>query len=133
MASKETEEKAKGVTIKSLKAWGENPLAPTLLATLITAQHARPFHPLPMLVPPVLLFSSYLNLGDYKADAAGISAAWSGLYFVLARRRHFPITTKFGTRGIIRGATMALCAANLVAGGIAYTFGQRTKKEEPGV
>jgi hypothetical protein len=65
----------------------ENSVPPTLLATLITAQHARPFQPLPMLFPPVLLFSSYLNLGNYKTDAAGITAAWSGLYALLAIRR----------------------------------------------
>ena len=65
----------------------ENSVPPTLLATLITAQHARPFQPLPMLFPPVLLFSSYLNLSNYKTDAAGITAAWSGLYALLALRR----------------------------------------------
>ena len=65
----------------------ENSVPPTLLATLITAQHARPFQPLPMLFPPILLFSSYLNLSDYKTDAAGITAAWSGLYALLAIRR----------------------------------------------
>jgi hypothetical protein len=35
----------------------------------------------------MLLFSSYLNLSDYKTDAAGITAAWSGLYGLLAMRR----------------------------------------------
>lgn len=65
----------------------ENSVPPTLLATLITAQHARPFQPLPMLFAPMLLFSSYLNLSDYKTDAAGITAAWSGLYGLLALRR----------------------------------------------
>jgi hypothetical protein len=42
---------------------------------------------MPMLFPPVLLFSSYLNLSNYKTDAAGITAAWSGLYALLAIRR----------------------------------------------
>ena len=65
----------------------ENPLPPTLLATLITAQHMRPFQPLPMIFPPILLFSSYLNINSYKIDAAGITAAWSGLYLLLASRR----------------------------------------------
>jgi hypothetical protein len=65
----------------------ENSVPPTLLATLITAQHARPFQPLPMIFPPILLFSSYLNLSNYKTDAAGITAAWSGLYALLAMRR----------------------------------------------
>jgi hypothetical protein len=36
---------------------------------------------------PVLLFSSYLNLSGYKTDAAGTTAAWSGLYALLAMRR----------------------------------------------
>lgn len=40
-----------------------------------------------MMFTPVLLFSSYLNLSDYKTDAAGITAAWSGLYGLLALRR----------------------------------------------
>lgn len=40
-----------------------------------------------MMFPPVLLFSSYLNLSDYKTDSAGITAAWSGLYALLAMRR----------------------------------------------
>lgn len=65
----------------------ENSVPPTLLATLISAQHMRPFQPLPMMFPPVLLFSSYLNLSNHKTDAAGITAAWSGLYALLAMRR----------------------------------------------
>lgn len=40
-----------------------------------------------MLFPPVLLFASYLNLSNYKTDAAGLTAAWSGLYALLAMRR----------------------------------------------
>lgn len=40
-----------------------------------------------MMFPPVLLFSTYLNLSGYKTDAAGITAAWSGLYALLAMRR----------------------------------------------
>lgn len=47
----------------------------------------RPFQALPMLFPPVLLLSSYLHVNGYKKDAAGISAAWSGLYVLLAGRR----------------------------------------------
>jgi hypothetical protein len=66
---------------------------PTLLATLITAQHFRPFQGLPMMFPPVLLFSSYLNLSGYKKDSAGITAAWSGLYALLAMRRKHVSTT----------------------------------------
>ena len=40
-----------------------------------------------MIFPPVLLLSSYLNINGFKTDAAGISAAWSGLYLLLAMRR----------------------------------------------
>jgi hypothetical protein len=40
-----------------------------------------------MMFPPVLLFSSYLNLSNYKTDSAGLTAAWSGLYALLAMRR----------------------------------------------
>ncbi|GME65325.1 uncharacterized protein K452DRAFT_297658 [Neofusicoccum parvum] len=89
----------------------------------------RPFQALPMLFPPVLLLSSYLNLNDHKKDAAGISAAWSGLYVLLASRRKQKIYSKFGARGIIRGATLGLCAANLVGGGLAYAFGKRDEEE----
>ena len=103
MPDQHTEEREKQGAIHSLRTWGglhsdsavssdahsriENPLPPTLLATLITAQHMRPFQPLPMIFPPILLFSSYLNINSYKIDAAGITAAWSGLYLLLASRR----------------------------------------------
>ncbi|KKY14542.1 putative conserved hypothetical protein [Diplodia seriata] len=79
MAGEPTEQKVKTGVAQTLRAWGDNPLPATLTATLITAQHMRPFQPLPMLFPPVLLLSSYLNLNGYKKDAAGMTAAWSGL------------------------------------------------------
>jgi hypothetical protein len=110
----------------------ESPLPPTILATFITALHFRPFQPLPMLFPPVLLFSTYLNLNSYVVDSAGITAAWSGLYLLLARRRKTAglgftgrLTSRFGTRGLVRGATMGVAAVNLVAGGVTYAFGRR--------
>lgn len=99
------DKQAKQGVLQSLRAWGgsspnpassrashteqlvEHSVPPVVLATLVTAQHARPFQPLPMIFPPVLLFSSYLNLGGFKTDAAGITAAWSGLYALLAMRR----------------------------------------------
>lgn len=37
--------------------------------------------------------------------------------------------SKFGARGIIRGATLGLCAANLAGGGLAYVFGKREEEE----
>ncbi|KAH7389671.1 hypothetical protein DE146DRAFT_173688 [Phaeosphaeria sp. MPI-PUGE-AT-0046c] len=123
-------EPAKQSVLQSLRNWGENSVPPTLLATLITAQHARPFRPLPMLFPPILLFSSYLNLSDYKTDAAGITAAWSGLYALLAMRRSQGIKNKFTVRGVVRGASLALCAVNIAGCGLAYTFGKREKEEK---
>lgn len=65
----------------------EHSFPPTILAALIFAQHARPFQALPMAFPPLLLLTSYLNVGGFKKDAAGMSAAWSGVYAVLALRR----------------------------------------------
>lgn len=35
------------------------------------------------------------------------------------------IGSKFGARGMVRGAAMGLAGLNLVAGGITYTFGKR--------
>ncbi|KAF2642400.1 hypothetical protein P280DRAFT_467761 [Massarina eburnea CBS 473.64] len=116
-------------TIQSLRSWGEGSVPPTLLATLITAQHFRPFQPLPMMFPPVLLFSSYLNLSGYQSDAAGITAAWSGLYALLAMRRKHSVKQKFGARGFVRGASLGLCAVNVAGCGIAYVFGKREKEE----
>ncbi len=111
----------------------ESPLPPTLLATFATALHFRPFRPVPMLFPPVLLFSTYLNLSGYETDAAGVTAAWSGLYLLLASRRKpnsvggftAKLGSKYGARGLTRGVAMALAAANVVGGGVAYTFGKR--------
>ncbi|KAI9875473.1 MAG: hypothetical protein M1830_008442, partial [Pleopsidium flavum] len=106
MTDPSVEKKAKISAIQYAKTWGESPLPPTILATLITAQHMRPPQFLPLLFPPVLLLSTYLNLSSYEVDSAGISAAWSGLYLILARRRKQPFTKRWGTRGVIRGSTM---------------------------
>ena len=103
-----------------------------MLAALITAQALRPPQYLPLLFPPVLLFSSYLNLNEYKIDAAGINAAWSGLYMILASRRKQPLLSKWGARGLIRGATFGLCGANLVAGGLVYAVGKRDDEPAEG-
>lgn len=61
-------------------------------------------------------------------DAAGINAAWSGLYLIIARRRKHALMQKWGTRGLIRGATMGLCGANLIAGGLVYALGKRSSE-----
>ena len=107
----------------------ESPVPPTILATLITAQHARPPQFLPLLFPPLLLFSSYLNLNDYKIDSAGFNAAWSGVYLLLARRRKQPLMSKWGPRGIVRGATLGVCLANVVGGGMVYALGKREEEK----
>jgi hypothetical protein len=95
---------------------------------LVLSQHLRPPQWLPLTFPPALLFSSYLNLSGYKTDAAGTSAAWSGLYFLLARRRRQPMMQRWGVRGIVRGATMGLCAVNFVGGATAYLLGRRSQE-----
>lgn len=110
----------------------ESPAPPALLATLITAQHLRPPQYLPLLFPIPLLFSSYMNLGDYVKDAAGQNAAFSGLYLVMARRRKQVFSSKWGVRGVIRGATLGLCVANVLGGGLAYALNKRNKEEESG-
>ncbi|KAL2223357.1 hypothetical protein M432DRAFT_635977 [Thermoascus aurantiacus ATCC 26904] len=125
-----TAESAKKSLVQRARAWGESPVPPTVLATLVTAQHARPFQALPMLFPPVFLFTSYANLQGFTVDSAGISAAWSGLYLLLAGRRKHPFVKKWGARGIVRGATMGLCLVNMVGGGLAYTLGKREEEEE---
>jgi len=117
--------------------WGKSPLPPTLLATFLTALHFRPFQTLPMLFPPVLLFSTYLNIQDYPIDSAGLTAAWSGLYLLMARRRSVGgasvgvrLGQKFGARGLTRGAAMGLAAVNLVGCGITYGLGRRKDGEK---
>jgi hypothetical protein len=89
-----------------------------------------------MLFPPILLFSTYLNLNSFVTDSAGITAAWSGLYILLAGRRKTMgkgitgrFTNRFGARGLVRGVTMGVAGVNLVAGGITYAFGRRKEEE----
>ncbi|KAJ5368349.1 uncharacterized protein N7496_008109 [Penicillium cataractarum] len=129
MAKDSAIEETKQTLVQRFRAWGENSFPPTLLASLIFAQHARPFQFFPMLFPPILLFTSYANLQGFKTETAGISAAWSGLYLLLAGRRRHPFMKKFGARGIVRGATMGLCLVNMVGGGLAYTLGKREEEE----
>ena len=101
------------------------------LATLVSALHARPFQPIPMTVPAVLLFSTYLNLSDYPTEAAGITAAWSGLYLIMAaRRKSAKFVSQFGARGLVRGATMGLAAVNVIACGATWALGRSSDKVE---
>lgn len=96
-----------------------------------------------MVFPPALLFGTYLNLSGFERDAAGFTAAWSGLYLLLARRRKVnwlywkvggasyygrPGSNKFGARGLTRGAAMILAGVNVVGGGTAYAFGKKSKE-----
>jgi len=83
-----------------------------------------------MLFPPILLFTTYLNLNGYVTDAAGASAAWSGIYLLLANRRRQTFATKFGARGLVRGAALGVAAVNLIGGGLVYAMGSKkdTKK-----
>lgn len=83
-----------------------------------------------MLFPPILLFSSYLNVNGFKKDAAGLTSAWSAAYLVLARKRKHAFRQKLGVTGLIRGATIALCVMNVVSGGLVYAFGKREVVDE---
>ncbi|MCJ1233961.1 hypothetical protein MMC14_001919 [Varicellaria rhodocarpa] len=130
MSDKKIEEEAKASAISYARAWGESPVSPAIAATFIAAQHLSPPQYLPLIFPPILLFSSYLNLAEYKIDAAGLNAAWSGLYLILARRRKQPLMKKWGARGIIRGSTMGICALNLLGGGFVYATGRRSKEAD---
>ncbi|KAI5456523.1 hypothetical protein BGZ63DRAFT_395678 [Mariannaea sp. PMI_226] len=111
-----------------IEDWGSASLPPSLLATLVFALHARPIQALPLITfTPPLLFSSYLNLSGYPTGSAGITAAWSGLYVLLALRRRQPFRSKFSIRGIVRGTAVGLGTANCVAGGWVYFNGDFEK------
>lgn len=102
-----------------------------MLATLVTALHAKPLQALPLaLFTPPLLFASYLNLSGYETGSAGVTAAWSGLYALLALRRPQAIRAKFSTRGLVRGAAIGLGAANCASGAWVYMNGDFKKDEE---
>lgn len=122
-------EQTQRTILASLQAYGRSSMPPMILATLIFPLHARPLQPLPMLFPPVLLGTSYVNLAGYKTDAAGVSAAWSALYLLLARRRQFRLGERFGARGFIRGGAVLVAAANAVAGGVAYVTGKKGRED----
>lgn len=108
------------------------------LTSLITALHVRPFQPLPMLFAPLLVFSSYLTLAGFKIDGAGMTAAWSGMYVLLAARRGrrgrgratATLRSRFlSLRGAVRGAAMGLGAVNAAAGLYTYATGDRKSEE----
>lgn len=121
-----------------LTIFTESPLPPMILATFTTALHLRPFQFLPMIFPPVLLLSTYLNLNGFEVDSAGITAAWSGLYILLAQRRSYKgkggigarLNRRFGARGMVRGAAIGVAAANVIGGGVTYAFGKKDDETE---
>jgi hypothetical protein len=108
-------------------------LPPSLMATLTAALHARPLQAFPLILfTPPLLFSSYLNLSGFTTASAGLTAAWSGLYALLALRRRQVggLKSKFSPRGMVRGAAIGLGASNAVAGGWTYMRGDFKKDDE---
>ncbi|KAI0133299.1 hypothetical protein F4776DRAFT_664061 [Hypoxylon sp. NC0597] len=125
-----TPEPPKSITSR-LEAWGNSPFAPTGLATLITALHFRPLQIRPMLFVPILFFSSYANLQGFKIDSAGITAAASGTYALLAmRRRPATFMKRFSIRGIVRGTAVGIGVVNTVAGGWVYAMGNRESEKK---
>lgn len=93
-----------------------------------------------MLFVPVLIFSSYANLQTFKIDSAGITAAASGTYALLALRRKQANASLFGTkltiRGGVRAAAIGLALVNTLAGAWVYSTGNREaekleRKERP--
>ncbi|KAI1813095.1 hypothetical protein GGS20DRAFT_555026 [Poronia punctata] len=121
-------------SVKSyLEAWGNSSFAPTGLATLIAPLHLRPAQPLPLLFVPVLLFSSYANLQGFKIDSAGLTAATSGTYALLAYRRRNVggFRNKFlSIRGAVRGCAIAIGVVNTLAAGWVYATGNREKEKQ---
>ncbi|EEY19704.1 conserved hypothetical protein [Verticillium alfalfae VaMs.102] len=110
---------------QKLTNWGTSCMPPAIHAILIAALHGKPVQPLPLLIAPALLFSSYVSLAGFPTDAAGLTCAWSGIYTLLALRRRQPIRSKFSARGVVRAGALSLGLANCVAGGFAYAGGNR--------
>jgi len=140
MATPMPDPPASAMSLSGLKAWGTSSMAPTGLATLITAMHFRPLQVRPMLFVPILIFSSYANLQTFRIDSAGITAAASGTYALLALRRRQPGSSLFGTtltvRGGVRAAAIGLALVNTLAGAWVYATGdreaeKRERKEKP--
>ncbi|KAK7977969.1 hypothetical protein PG996_004016 [Apiospora saccharicola] len=124
-------EPSKTTALSTLSAWGTHSMAPTGLATLITALHFRPLQKAPMLFVPVLLFSSYINLQGFKKDSAGLTAAASGTYALLAlRRSSASFFKRFGVRGAVRGTAVLLGLANVAGCGWVYATADRRAEDE---
>jgi hypothetical protein len=85
-----------------------------------------------LLFVPILLFSSYANLQGFKIDSAGLTAAASGTYALLALRRKNGggFRNKFlSVRGVVRGSAIVIAAVNTVAAGWVYATGNREKEK----
>ncbi|CAK7219407.1 hypothetical protein SBRCBS47491_003833 [Sporothrix bragantina] len=133
-------------TMEKLNAWGSSAMPPMGLATLVAALHARPLQPFPLFFAPALMFAGYVNVAGYAIDAAGMTAAWSGLYVLLSlrgRKSHTGFLSRAWTpaslrtssrrvntpaRRVVGAAAMALGAVNCVAGGVTYATGDRVKE-----
>ncbi|KFH48532.1 hypothetical protein ACRE_006190 [Hapsidospora chrysogenum ATCC 11550] len=127
---KGAEEKGKSV-VGRLQDWGSSAIPPSLLATLVIALHSRPRQPLPLLLfTPPLFLSTYLSLAGFPTAAGGISAAWSGLYSLLALRRRQGLGAKMSVRGAVRGVAVGVGIVNCVAGGLVYARGDFGRDEE---
>ena len=101
------------------------------------ALHWRPFQGLPMFLAASLAFSSYVNVAGFTVDSAGMTAAWSGMYVLLAARRRpqavvSRLKARFSPRGLTRGAAMGLGTVNLAAGGYVYATGDRDLERASG-
>jgi hypothetical protein len=106
-------------------------MAPTGLATLIAALHLRPLQVRPMLFVPILLFSSYANLQGFKKDSAGMTAAASGTYALLALRRSpAGFFRKFSISGVVRATAVGLGIMNAVGCGWVYATADRKRETE---
>ncbi|ORY64204.1 uncharacterized protein BCR38DRAFT_457963 [Pseudomassariella vexata] len=119
-------------SMATVSAWGKSSMSPAGLATLITALHFRPLQIRPLLFVPILMFSSYINLQGFKKDSAGLTAAASGTYALLAlRRKPTALMNRFSVRGAVRGAAVLLGTANAVGCGWVYaTVDRQAEKVE---
>ncbi|ERS94947.1 uncharacterized protein SPSK_00338 [Sporothrix schenckii 1099-18] len=135
---------------EKLDAWGSSSIPSMGLATLIIALHARPLQPFPLMFAPALMFSSYVNVAGYAIDAAGMAAAWSGMYVLLSLRgrrssgsgflsrawtpaslRTSTRRTNTPARRAVSAVAMGLGAVNCVAGGVKYGItGDRVKEAQ---
>jgi hypothetical protein len=111
----------------------ENSFNPVLLATLIAPQHLRPLRFPGALFPPLLLGDAYVSLAGHKAPAAGFLAGASALYAALALRRPRGATARrrwLSVRGGLRAASVAFCAVDVVAGGLAWGMAENDDEGE---